>query len=248
MALLDWWQDELERCYAGEAEHPVFVALGPTIRTFEIPRQPFLDLLAAFRQDQQTTRYATHAEVVDYCRRSANPVGRLVLYLGRCHDDERTRLADSICTGLQLINFCQDVARDWQAGRVYLPAETLDRAGYDEAMFARSECNAAFRAALAEEVGRAEHYLREGEPLVERMPRELRLDVALFAAGGLAVARAIRCANYDVWHSRPTLSKYSKLRLLARCWWRTRRVASRDRSRSMNGGKLSGNIAGGSTP
>ena len=241
LELLDWWQDELERCYAGEAKHPVFVALGPTIREFEIPREPFLDLLSAFRQDQRTTRYATHTEVADYCRRSANPVGRLVLYLGRCHDNERVALSDSICTGLQLINFCQDVARDWQAGRVYLPAETLDRAGYDDAKFARGECNAAFRAALAEEVGRAEHYLHQGGPLVERMPQELRLDVALFAAGGLAVARAIRRANYDVWHARPTLSKYSKLRLLAGCWWRTRRLANSNRSGNVNSKSLNGN-------
>ncbi len=237
LGLLDWWQEELERCYAGEAEHPVFVALGPTIRAFEIPREPFLELLSAFRQDQQVTRYATHDEVLDYCRRSANPVGRLVLYLGRCHDNARVALADSICTGLQLINFCQDVARDWHAGRVYLPGETLERVGYDESMFAREECNGEFRAVLAEEVTRAEGYLHRGEPLVEWTPHELRLDVALFVAGGLALAQAIRRANYDVWQARPTLSKYSKLRLLTGCWWRTRRFAGSHGSNT-NGSSL----------
>ncbi len=231
LELLGWWQQELERCYAGEAEHPVFVALAPTIREFDIPREPFLQLLSAFRQDQQTTRYATPADVLDYCRRSANPVGRLVLYLGRCHDQRRGELSDAICTGLQLVNFCQDVARDWRNDRVYLPAETLARAGYDEAMFARGACNAPFRAALAEEVARAERYLRQGMPLVELMPRDLRLDVALFAAGGLAMVRAIRRINYNVWRERPTLSKGAQLRLLAGCWWRTRSFTGRKSGR-----------------
>ena len=220
--LLDGWQEELERCYAGEAEHPVFVALGPTIREFDIPREPFLRLLSAFRQDQDKTRYATHDEVLAYCRDSANPVGRLVLYLGRCHDEERGKLSDSICTGLQLVNFCQDVARDWVKGRVYLPAETLQHAGCDESTFARGEATSAFRAALRTEVERAEDYLRGGRPLVEQLPRELRVDVALFAAGGLAIAQAIRACEFDVWHSRPTLSKLAQLRLLAGCWWRGR--------------------------
>ena len=96
LALLDWWQERARRCYQGEAEHPVFVALGATIRQFEIPREPFLRLLAAFRQDQHVTRYQTHQDVLAYCQDSANPVGRLVLYLGRCHDDQRGHLSDSI--------------------------------------------------------------------------------------------------------------------------------------------------------
>ena len=160
LELLDWWQHELERCYQGEADHPVFVALAPTIREFGIPITPFLQLISAFRQDQQVSRFATHGHVLDYCRRSANPVGRLVLYLGRCHDELRGQLSDSICTGLQLVNFCQDVARDWRLGRVYLPQETLSAAGYEEAMFSSGTYNAAFRSALAKEVARAECYLR----------------------------------------------------------------------------------------
>ncbi|REK15846.1 MAG: squalene synthase HpnC [Planctomycetota bacterium] len=222
LELLDWWQAELERCYAGEASHPVFVALRETIREFEIPREPFVNLLEAFRQDQRVTRYASADDVLAYCRDSANPVGRLVLYLGRCHDDQRAELSDAVCTGLQLVNFCQDVARDWHQGRVYLPQETLLRAGYDEAMFARGEYNDAFVQALREEVDRAERFLRAGEPLVSRMPRELRLDVALFVAGGLEIVRAIRKLDYDVWRTRPTLSKHARLRLLVGSWWRTR--------------------------
>ncbi len=230
LALLDWWQAELDRCYAGQAEHPVMIALMATVRRFEIPREPFERLLTAFRQDQQVTRYATAADVLDYCRNSANPVGRLVLYLAGAHDEARGELSDAICTGLQLINFCQDVARDWAKGRVYLPQETLEQAGYDEAMFGRGECNAAFRQALRVEVERAERYLRAGEPLAGRMPRAFRLDVALFAAGGLAVARGIRRVDFDVWRRRPVLSKATQLRLLAGCWWRTARMNGREPS------------------
>jgi squalene synthase HpnC len=219
---LDWWESELDACYRGSSVHPVFVALRETIDEFSVPRGPFADLLVAFRQDQRVTRCATPDDVLGYCRNSANPVGRLILYLGRCHDERRGALSDSICTGLQLANFCQDVARDWDRGRVYLPQSTLRAAGYDESMFARREFNDAFRGALREEVGRAELHLREGEPLVRLMPRELRLDVSLFVAGGLAILAAIRRQDYDVWRRRPTVSRPAKLGLLARNWWRLR--------------------------
>ena len=222
--LLDWWQAELDACYRGQPRHPVFVALLPTIEMFSIPREPFVRLLTAFRQDQRVTRYATPEDVLAYCRNSANPVGRLILYLGHCHDEQRGELSDSICAGLQLANFCQDVARDWAHDRVYLPRETLLSCGYTDDMFSRGECNAAFRQALRFEVDRADGYLRAGEPLVELMPRELRLDVALFVAGGLRILQAIRDVNYNVWAGRPTVSRWQKLALLAGCWRRTRRL------------------------
>jgi squalene synthase HpnC len=228
LALLDWWQDELEACYAGLPRHPVFVALGETIRSFSIPPEPFHRLVAAFRQDQRVTRYSTPEDVLAYCENSANPVGRLILYLGRCHDGPRCRLSDSICTGLQLANFCQDVARDWEKGRVYLPRATMERCGYSEPMLARGEHNEAFGRAMRVEVDRAGDYLRAGQPLVELVPTELRLEVALFVAGGLSVLDAIRSLDYDVWNRRPTVSRWQKLRLLARCWFETRRVAKRE--------------------
>jgi len=228
LALLDWWQQQLERCYAGQAEHPVFVALTATIREFSIPKEPFARLLAAFRQDQRVARYATPEAVLSYCQNSANPVGHLVLYLGRCHDEHRSKLSDDVCTGLQLINFCQDVARDWDKGRVYLPQSTLARAGYTEAMFERRVCNEPFRRAMREEVDRAEKYLRAGQRLTEQVPQALKLDVGLFVAGGLAVVRAIRDRDYDVWHARPTVSKPRQLRLLAGCWWRSVRITGRE--------------------
>ncbi len=222
LALLDWWEGELRKCFQGQATHPVFIALAETIREFSIPADPFVDLLAAFRQDQEVDRYETPDQVLNYCRYSANPVGRLVLHLGRCHDEARSRLADSICTGLQLANFCQDVALDWARGRIYLPRTHCRRFGYDEAMFARGECNEAFRHLLAAEVAEAEGWLRRGLPLVSMVPGDLRLPIALFIHGGLSILAAIRQADYDVWSHRPVLTRWEKLRLALRCWWRLR--------------------------
>jgi squalene synthase HpnC len=221
--LLDWWERELRHCYDGRAAHPVFVALSDTIHRFDIPQEPWADLLVAFRQDQGTTRYETFEQLLGYCRNSANPVGRLVLYLGRCHDAARAELADAICTGLQLANFWQDVAQDWDRGRIYLPQEHLRRFGYGESDFARRESNDAFRRLMAFEVDEAERWLRRGAPLVGLVSRELRLPVALFVGGGLAILDAIRRVDYDVWSARPTVTRWEKLRLLARGWWRLKR-------------------------
>jgi squalene synthase HpnC len=231
LALLDWWEGQLRSCYDGQAVHPVFVALSETVRQFDIPSDPFHDLLVAFRQDQRVTRYETLDELLEYCRHSANPVGRLILYLGRCHDAERARLSDSICTGLQLANFWQDVAEDWDRGRIYLPQARCRRFGYDESMFARREHNEALRRLLAAEVREAEGWLRGGLPLVEMVPRWMRLEVALFIQGGLAILAAIRRQDYDVWARRPVVSKLEKLRLAARCWWRLRRGTLTGRER-----------------
>ncbi len=228
LPLLDWWQQQLDRCYAGRPQHPVFVALLPTIETFGIPRDPFNDLLVAFRQDQRVQRYATPDDVLQYCRHSANPVGRLILYVGRCHDESRAALSDSICTGLQLANFCQDVARDWDAGRVYLPQSTLNAAGYTEAMFRDRQCNDAFRAAMRTEVDRAEQFLRDGAALIGQMPKALRRQVALFVGGGLEILRSVRRQDYDVWRRRPTVSTPAKVKLMARAWWRAERIGTEE--------------------
>ena len=194
------------------------MALAETIRIFKIPIEPFVDLLKAFRQDQRITRYETIDDLLDYCRCSANPVGRLVLYLGECYSAERARLADSICTGLQLANFWQDVAGDFDRGRIYLPLADCKTYGYSESMFERRENNDAFRRLMKFEVARAEDFLRAGMPLVNMMPRELRLDIALFIQGGLAILEAISRQDHDVWTKRPTVSKMKKLRLFFKCW------------------------------
>lgn len=222
-ALLRWWEGQLRQCYDGRATHPVFVALADTVRRFEIPSQPFADLLAAFRQDQRVTRYETTTEVLEYCRYSANPVGRLVLHLGRCATPDRVQLSDAVCTGLQLANFCQDVAGDWDRGRVYLPTVECRRFGFVEPDFARRQCTDAFRKLLRSRVDEAEGWLRRGWPLVARLPPDLRLPVALFVRGGMAVLGAIREAGFDVWTARPSVSRMDKLRIMWQCWWRNKR-------------------------
>jgi squalene synthase HpnC len=221
LALLDWWEGELERCYRGEASHPVFIALLPTVREFEIPRQPFGDLIVAFRRDQTQTAYNTYEELLDYCRYSANPVGHLVLYLGGAFHAETARLADQICTGLQLANHWQDVARDYARGRIYLPAEDRVRWGVTEAMLAAPRASDEFRQLLAALVTRAEQCLTAGLPLLELLPPELRLSVRLFASGGMAILAEIRRQNYDVLERRPTVGKWRKVRLLAEAWRHT---------------------------
>jgi squalene synthase HpnC len=221
--LLDWWERQLRDCFEGRAVHPVFIALKETIARFKIPIEPFADLLTAFRQDQSVTRYETFDRLLEYCRFSANPVGRLVLFLGECFSEDRAKWSDAICTGLQLANFCQDVARDWRRGRVYLPQDECHHHGYTEAMFAAGQCNDAFRRLLTEQVERAEGFLRSGLPLIRQIPKTLRLDVALFLHGGLAIFRAIRRQNFDVWTRRPTVAKCEKLGLLFQCWWGLKR-------------------------
>jgi squalene synthase HpnC len=218
LELLDWWEAQIGDCYQGRAAHPVFTALSETIQKFHIPAEPFRDLLVAFRQDQRQTRYETAEDLLEYCRHSANPVGRLVLSLGECRDAEMDRLSDAICSGLQWANFCQDVARDWDRGRIYLPQTDCRRCGYDETMFARRECNEPFRRLLASQVAFAENLLREGLPLADRMPPGLKRPVALFAQGGLAILEAVRRQDFDVWSRRPTVTKWKKLRLLIGCW------------------------------
>jgi squalene synthase HpnC len=215
LGLLAWWRTELIACYDGKPRHPVFVALRRTIRTFDIPCQPFLDLLVAFEQDQEVKRYETFDQLRDYCRNSANPVGRLVLYLCESFSDERARLADSICTGLQLANFWQDVARDLAIGRVYLPEEDRRRFGYGDQDLAAGRFTPAFAELLRFEVDRARDLFYRGYPLVESMPAAVQADIELFIQGGLAILRKIEEIGYNVWERRPTLSKWEKGRLVA---------------------------------
>lgn len=214
LQLLDWWQDLLERCFAGEARHPVFVALASTIRQHRFSAEPFRDLLSAFRQDQHVNRYADIEQLLDYCRRSANPVGRMVLRLADADTPENVALSDSICTGLQWANFCQDVARDAHNGRIYLPQTTLASHDCREDDLLQASASERLREALREEVSRAEGMLREGAPLAGRVPRCIRKEVYLFCHGGLEILNAIRRSRYDVLSRRPTVGRWTKLRLL----------------------------------
>src|ERR1700681_4437305 len=132
LELLNWWERELDGCYEGRPAHPVFVALRETIVAKDIPKQPFADLLKAFRQDQTVKRYQTWDAVLDYCMHSANPVGRLVLYLCGYRDEQRQLLSDATCTALQLANFWQDVSRDLEKGRIYIPLDAASAEGLGE--------------------------------------------------------------------------------------------------------------------
>jgi squalene synthase HpnC len=207
LELLAWWQNELDRCYAGEQSHPVFVALAPTIDHFQIPQQPFSDLISAFVQDQHLRRYETFDQLQDYCRRSANPVGRIVLYLCERFTSENAGLSDSICTGLQLANFWQDVARDFAIGRVYLPQEDRERFGYTDELLLRRVTTHEFQQLMEFEVDRARSFLQAGFPLVDQMPGRLKIDIGLFLRGGLMILDAIERIEYRVWEQRPKLRK-----------------------------------------
>ncbi len=213
--LLNCWRDELLACYQGQSpRHPVMIALQETIRRFEIPAEPFLNLLVAFTQDQFTKRYPTFQSLQAYCVHSANPVGHLLLHLFRCFDVQRAALADDVCTGLQLANFWQDVARDYAIGRVYLPEEDRRVFGYGDEDLAARRCTPAFRELMRYEVGRTHAFFNRGENLLPLLPRQVRVDVDLFIRGGRAILAAIEHAQYDVWSQRPEVTKRAKLKLL----------------------------------
>lgn len=216
LALLDWWGRELDACYEGRARHPVFVALAETIRACSIPKEPFADLLSAFRQDQTVTRYRTMQDVLGYCRFSANPVGRLVLYICGHADEERFRLSDATCSALQLANFWQDVRVDWTKDRVYLPQEDMQRFCVSDRTIAEGIATPEFKALLKHEVDFARSLFEQGLPLIGMVGRELALDLDLFSRGGLAILRAIEEQDYDVLRARPALSKSTKFALVLR--------------------------------
>jgi len=216
LALLDWWRSELRSCYTGTPMHPVTIALRETIRRFDIPPEPFLNLLVAFEQDQRVNRYDTFDQLRGYCANSANPVGRLVLHLFESFDSERAALSDEVCTGLQLANFWQDVSRDLDIGRVYLPKEDRDRFGYTDDDLAAKRFTPAFRELMRFEVKRANSFFDRGSKLPPLLPRSARTDVDLFIAGGRAILQAIERGGHDVWSRRPEVSKVAKLTLLLR--------------------------------
>lgn len=213
---LEWWRGELELCYAGRPNHPVFVALKETIDRFEIPAEPFHHLLDAFVQDQTVKRFPTYGDLLYYCERSANPVGRLVLYLFGFGDAERQRLSDATCTALQLTNFWQDVTVDWPKGRVYLPLEDLECFGVTEEQIAARRFTPEFGELMQFEVERARRLFSQGLPLLYMVPKRLRLDLELFTRGGEEILNLIETQGYDVLTSRPALSKGRKVGLILR--------------------------------
>ena len=224
LELLDAWRDDLDACYDGKPSHPVMVALQETVRRFDIPREPFLKLIEANRMEQGSNRYPTYQDLAHYCDHSANPVGRLFLYLFGYRDEERQRLSDLTCTALQLANFWQDVARDYRMGRIYIPLEDMARFNYTEDQLARGVVTDEYRRLMAFEVDRARGMFEEGLKLVDMLDGRIRLDVALFTAGGTAVLRAIERQGYDVLSRRPSLSRARKAMLFLSAWARMRFV------------------------
>jgi squalene synthase HpnC len=216
LQLLDAWQQELEACYAGSPKHPVFVALSETVQAFQIPKHEFSDLLTAFRQDQTVTRYKSFDDLLGYCKNSANPVGHLVLYLCGYKDSERQLLSDFTCTALQLANFWQDVSVDYAKGRIYLPLEDLHRFAVSEDDIAHQRNTSAFVEMMKFEVERAREWFRQGLPLIQKVSRELAVDIELFSRGGQEILNAIEAQGFAVLGRRPVISKPRKLALVAR--------------------------------
>jgi len=214
LELLDWWRGELEAMYAGRTRHPVFVALGGTVRGHRIPQQPFADLIQAFVQDQNVTRYQDWDDLFGYCRYSANPVGRLVLYLCGYSDPVRQRLSDATCTALQLANFWQDVTVDMAKDRVYIPLEILRRHGVGLEDLVARRFTPAFGDVMREVVEKARELFLEGLPLAGMVNRRLSLDLDLFSRGGMKVLEKIERQGYDVLAARPAISKAERVRLL----------------------------------
>ena len=216
LAALDGLEREVRLCYDGEPAHPYLVALQQTIREHDIPIEPFLRLIEANRIDQSTKRHPTYEDLEHYCRHSADPVGRLVLYLFGYRDAHRQTLSDYTCTALQLTNFWQDVSRDYAMGRIYIPLEDMERFGYSEEMLAERKLTPEFRDMMAFEVDRARGLFQRGLELVPTLDGRIKLDIALFSLGGMRILDAIERQEYDVLSKRPVLSKGAKMGLMVR--------------------------------
>ena len=237
LALLDMWENQLDACYgsagvdagvdsgsatASGPTHPYFVALAETIRIFDIPPTPFKRLIEANRRDQNITHHEKFDDIIEYCTYSANPVGHLVLYLGGVKNPELHELANRTCTALQLANFWQDVSRDSEIGRIYIPQEDLEKFGVTEEQIFNGRSDGNFRSLMKFEVDRARQLFIDGYALAAHLDRSLRSDFALFTRGGLSILQAIERQNYDVLGSRPEISKFEKAKILLSTWIRSK--------------------------
>jgi squalene synthase HpnC len=212
---LDWLEQELDRAFAGDATHPLLVALEPTLRECALPRGPFARLIEANRVDQRVSRYRTWEELRGYCALSADPVGELVLGVFGSLTPALLALSDSICTGLQLTEHLQDVAEDLVAGRVYLPLEDLERFGCSVADLEGDHAGEPLRRVIAFEVARARALLSDGVPLIGELRGRARLGVAAFIAGGRAALEAIEWAGCDVLAGPPRATRTQRAGALA---------------------------------
>ena len=218
LARLHDYRLALEACARGAAVNdaslaPMFERLGRAIRAHGLPVQRLRDLLDAFAQDVGKTRYRDFAELRDYCRRSADPVGRLLLCLYAAETPENLRRSDAICTSLQLINFCQDVAIDWQKQRIYLPQDDMARFGVSADDIAAGRCDERWRALMSFQLGRARAIMVDGAPLALALPGRIGWELRLIVLGGLRIIESIEAVGYDVFCHRPVLGRHDWLRL-----------------------------------
>ena len=213
--LLDW-RRQLNDIGSVPPSHPVFLALGATLKELDLPKQPFDDLLSAFLQDTEKRRYADFDEVADYCRRSANPVGRIVLMIHGLRDEELFRYSDAICTALQLANFWQDVSVDLKKDRIYIPEEDFSAHDYSEADLRMGVCNERFKSLMKFEVSRARSLFEQGRPLLRRLEFPLSLEIRMTWLGGMQILKKIHRLDFDVIRTRPALKKREWIPLAAR--------------------------------
>jgi squalene synthase HpnC len=232
LELLAWWEHELDLCYEGRPSHPIFVALRQTILEKDIPKQPFADLLKAFRQDQATKRYPTWNAMIDYCVYSANPVGRLVLYLCGYRDERRQLLSDATCTALQLANFWQDVSRDLQKGRIYIPLDLAALHGVSESEIVNRQFSDRYVSLMKDLITRTRQLFAQGYPLARMVDGRLSIDLEMFSRGGVAVLDAIGAMGYDTLNHRPSIGKGKQALLLGRAL--LSQVFSRGRSHKLS--------------
>jgi hydroxysqualene synthase len=210
------WRSQLADIGKRAPTHPVFLALGETLRELDLPKEPFDDLLSAFLQDTEKARYETYAELLDYCRRSANPVGRIVLMIHGYRDAELFRYSDAICTALQLANFWQDVSVDLKKDRVYIPQEDFASHGYSEADLRMGVYNDRFKCLMKFQVARTRALFEQGKPLPERLHWPLSLEIRLTWHGGMHILKMIHRLDFDTIRTRPALAKSDWIPLAAR--------------------------------
>jgi len=222
--LLDAWERETNRAFAagGSPRHPITVALAQVARDAPLTPDAFRRLIEANRIDQRQSRYQTFADLLTYCDNSANPVGEMVLALFGYTDAQRLRFSNATCTALQLANHWQDIARDYQAGRIYLPLDDMAHFDVQEAQIPDKRFDVNFRALMQFQVDRTEALFRDGLPLIDMVDRPLRVDLQLFSDGGRAVLRAIERQHYNILRRRPTVSSPHKGYLAARALARHR--------------------------
>jgi squalene synthase HpnC len=208
---LDAWSHMLNECYSGNTEHPIYIALKETIDKFNIPKQLLEDLLIAFKMDLNKTRYNNFDEILYYCKHSANPVGRLILTLFEKNNDETYKYSDSICTGLQIANFLQDVNPDILKDRIYFPLDSFSKFKYSEEDFLNKKNNAAFINIFETQIKRTEELFDHGENLIKHLNGRLKLEIILTLEGGRAILKKAEIYKSKIFDKRPKINTFDKL-------------------------------------